>query len=214
MRVLRARALHINHCTRRMLTPRAERDCIMEGNMAIQNGKSTASNPEAKPGQDFDALLRERDFQSEFDRRVSRALETARGKWAQETERKMEQLRVQVEARARMTGEERMAHDFAERQKQLEARERDILRRELQADAMRMLQERGLPAELAGAVNYESAESLQQSLDLAENAFRSAVQRGVEKRLAGDMPMNISRRAAMPESDDDYYRARYASGGK
>lgn len=126
----------------------------------------------------------------------------------------MDQVRAQAEARARMTGEERMAHDFAERQKQLEARERDVLRRELQADAMRMLQERGLPAELAGAVNYESAESLQQSLELAENAFRSAVQQGVEKRLAGDMPMTVSRRTAMPESDDDYYRARYASGGK
>ena len=185
----------------------------MEENIAVQNN-TAASQQEARPGQDFDALLRERDFQSEFDRRVSRALETARGKWAQETERRIQQARAQAEERARMTGEERMAHDFAERQKQLEAREKDILRRELQADAMRMLQERGLPAELAGVVNYESAESVQQSLELAENAFRSAVQLGVEKRLAGDGPAVVPRKASVPENDADYYRARYGSGEK
>lgn len=42
---------------------------------------SAASN-EANPSQSFDALLKERGFRSEFDRRISRALETARGKWA------------------------------------------------------------------------------------------------------------------------------------
>lgn len=185
----------------------------MEENIAVQGMENVASNMEARPAQDFEALLRERDFQSEFDRRVSRALETARGKWAQETERKIEQARAAAEARARMTGEERMAHDFAERQKQLEAREQQILRRELQADAMRMLQERGLPAELAGAVNYASAESLQASLDAAETAFRSAVQSGVEQRLRGSIPAVVPRTASEPESDADYY-ARTRPGRK
>ena len=184
----------------------------MEENIAVQNSEAVASGNEARPGQDFDALLRERDFQSEFDRRVSRALATARGKWAQETERRIESVRAEAEARMRMTGEERMAHDFAERQRQLEQREMELTRRELRAEAMRMIQERGLPAELAGIVNYSSAEGMQESLDAAQQAFTRAVQAGVEMRMRGDLPSAPQREDNRPQSDADYYRARYVPG--
>jgi len=183
----------------------------MEENMAVQNNETMAST-EARPGQDFDALLRERDFQSEFDRRVSRALETARGKWARETEQRIQQARAEAEARARMTGEERMAHDFAQREAQLNAREQEIVRRELRAEAMRMIQERGLPAELAGAMNYSSAESLEESLESIGNVFQAAVQAGVEARMRGSTPAASRRKQVAPVDDADYYREHYAPG--
>ena len=181
----------------------------MEENIAVQNNEA-ASNGEATPAQGFDALLRERNFQSEFDRRVSRALETARGKWAQETERRIQQARAAAEERARMTGEERMAHDFAQRQQQLDAREQDLNRRELQAEALRMLAQRGLPAQLAGAMDYSGAQQMQASLDAAEEAFRAAVQAGVQERLRGSAPSVVPRRAAETESDADYYARMHA----
>ena len=62
------------------------KEFLMEEHIEVQTQAQTAA---ASPAQDFDALLREKDFQSEFDRRVSRALEAARGRWAQETERKL-----------------------------------------------------------------------------------------------------------------------------
>lgn len=184
----------------------------MEENIAVQNNEA-ASPAEANPAQGFDALLRQRDFQSEFDRRVSRALETARGKWAQETERKIEQVRAAAEARARMTGEERMAHDFAERAQMLDAREQELNRRELQAEALRMLGERGLPAQLAGAISCASSEAMVSSLNAAEEAFLSAVQAGVQARLRSEGPQLVPRQASLPESDRDYY-ARTQPGRK
>ena len=63
----------------------------MEEHIEVQTQAQAAAA--VSPAQDFDALLREKDFQSEFDRRVSRALEAARGRWAQETERKLEQAK-------------------------------------------------------------------------------------------------------------------------
>ena len=177
----------------------------MEENIAVHELEA-ASPAEASPAQDFEALLRDRGFQSEFDRRVSRALETARGKWAQETERKIQQARAAAEARARMTGEERIAHDFAERMKQLDARESALQQRELHADALRLLQERGLPVELVGAVNCESAQRLSESMDAAEKAFLAAVQAGVEKRMRGEGPALVPRKIVpTQESDADYY---------
>ena len=179
----------------------------MEENIAMQN--QTASN-EANHAQDFDVLLQNRAFQSEFDRRVSRALETARGKWAQETKQKIERVREETERLARMSGEERMAHDFAQREAELIAREQKIVRRELRAEAARMLSERSLPAELADALNYESAEQVSLSMDAAEKAFRQAVQLGVEERMRGSVP-SIARSGRTGDlSDDEYYRSRLA----
>ena len=143
---------------------------------------------------------------------MSRALETARGKWVREMNERIEQVRAEAEARARMTGEERLAHDLAEREAQLEAREKEITGRELRAEAVRLLEERGLPRELAGAVNYASAEAVQQSLDAAESAFRIAVQNGIEQRMRGNAPVVNHRRAEGEQSDADYYRANYAPG--
>ena len=177
----------------------------MEENIAIN---SQTASQEASPGQDFDALLRERDFQSEFDRRVSRALETARGKWAQETKQKIERARAEAERLARMSGEERMAHDFAQREAELSAREQSIVRRELRAEAARMLSERSLPPELADALNYESAEQVSLSMDAAEKAFRQAVQQGVEARMRGSVPTLARSGRSGDLSDEEYYRSR------
>ncbi|MBQ8508245.1 MAG: DUF4355 domain-containing protein [Clostridia bacterium] len=180
----------------------------MEENIAIKM-ENTASPEEARPGQDFDALLRDRDFQSEFDRRISRALETARSKWAQETERRIERARAEAEALARMSGEERMAHDFARREAELNEREGAIARRELRAEAAKMIAERSLPPELAEALNYESAERVAESLDAAERAFKNAVQSGVEKRMSGQVPAAARAGRSGEVSDAEYYRTHY-----
>lgn len=179
---------------------------MMEEKLAREN--EMVSEKETSPAQDFDALLRERDFQSEFDRRVSRALETARGKWAQETERRIERARAEAEAMARMSGEERMAHDFARREAALNEREGAIARRELRAEAAKLIAERRLPPELADALSYESTESVNASLDAAERAFRSAVQLGVEERMRGQLPAAARSARSGDLSDAEYYRTR------
>ena len=50
------------------------------------------------------------------------------------------------------------------------------------------------------------------AMDAVERAFRCAVQRGVEARMRGGAPAAGRREAVSQESDEDYYRARYASG--
>lgn len=178
------------------------KELYMEENIAIENQASHEAN------QSFDELLQNREFQSEFDRRVSRALETARGKWAQETKQKIERAREEAERLARMSGEERMAHDFAQREAELSQREMNIVRRELRADAARMLSERALPMELMEALNYESREQVNLSMDAAEKAFRQAVQQGIEERMRSQPPI-VSRSGRSGDlSDDEYYRTR------
>lgn len=178
----------------------------------MENRTESAPETEANPAQGFDELLRDRDFQSEFDRRISRALETARSKWAQETRQKIEQARREEQQIARLSSDERVSAEYAQREAELAQRESLLFERELRADAAKMLNERGLPPELAGAINYSSEESMKNSMEAAELAFRAAVQSGVEQRMRGVTPPAAHKTAGKDVGDAEYYRSRYYTG--
>lgn len=84
----------------------------------------------------------------------------------------------------------RMKRIFNEEQQEseLEKRERDVLRRELMADARDALLNEGLPSSLAGLINYADKESFEQSYQEVSATFRRAVQDGVRRTLAGAVP--------------------------
>ena len=84
------------------------------------------------------------------------------------------------------TEAERLAGMSAEQR--LVEREAAVQRRELRAQALETLAQRGLPRELAGVLSYESAEACNESIANAEKAFRAAVKRGVDERMKGVPP--------------------------
>lgn len=71
---------------------------------------------------------------------------------------------------------------------ELDAREKDILRRELRVDARETLAADGLPASLADLLNYESKEDFDHSYQAMATAFRDALQEGVKMALRGSTP--------------------------
>ena len=108
-----------------------------------------------------------------------------------------------------MTEEERADYDARSRESALNERERAIQRRELKAEALEQLARRGLPAELADTLGYDSAEALGAAIDAMDKAFRQAVQQAVRKRLSGSAPAAGAPVRAEDEMDDDaYYRAQ------
>ena len=70
----------------------------------------------------------------------------------------------------------------------LEIRERNVLVRELKADAKDKLVEDGLPYTLADLMAYDSKENFSKSYDEVTTIFREAVQRGVKNVLRGPVP--------------------------
>ena len=138
--------------------------------------------------------------QQEVDARIQQAVEKARADW--------ERAQTEHQRVAAMTAEERAGYELTRRENELAEREKQLLRRELKAMALEKLAERGLPAELAEALNYESEQACLNALDKLERAFRAAVQQAVDERLRGETPsMGASRRTdAEAMSDADYYR--------
>ena len=139
---------------------------------------------------DFGVLLKDKGFQAELGRYVNKALGTAKTKWEQEAQARIKTAKTEGEKLAKLSAEERAkveaeqrVADILAREQQMNAREAEIMRRELRAEALSTLEQRGLPIGLADVLTYEGAEECSASIEAVEKAFRAAVQQGVDTRL-------------------------------
>ncbi len=153
------------------------------------NKDTGGQDPEPKPMSFDDFLKSNKDYQAEFDRRVSKATNTAvdnaQKRWQMITDEKVSE----AEKLAKMTKDERDKYNFQKREKDLEEREKEITRKELRATAKNALAEKELPLELAELLDYTDAKSCNQSIESLERAFQSAVASAVNERLKGTEPM-------------------------
>lgn len=137
----------------------------------------------------FDEALKNPAYQAEFDRRVTKALQTAQDKWQKDADARILAAKTEAEKLARMTAEQKAEHERQEREKSLADRETALTVRELRAQAAETLSQKGLPAALLDVLAYSDADKCAASIDAAEKAFRAAVQTGVEERMKGTPPI-------------------------
>lgn len=152
-----------------------------------EQGNTDGGEGDNKPPS-FDDVLKDKGHQSEFDRRVAKALETAKSKWDQEAQQKLEAAKTEAEKMAKMTADQRAEHEKQQHEAKLLAREAEITKRELRAQALETLAEKDLPKELIETISLTDADSCTKSLEVVEKAFRAAVQKGVDERLKGSAP--------------------------
>lgn len=136
----------------------------------------------------FDEVLANKEYQSEFDRRVQKAVNTAvtnaQQKWQALTDDKLSE----ADKLAKMTKEEKSQYLTQKKEKELSDKEAMITRRELMAEAKNTLAEKKLPAGLADILNFSDAESCSKSIAAVEKAFQEAVEAGVQEKLKGGEP--------------------------
>lgn len=137
----------------------------------------------------FDDILKgDKKYQSEFDKKIAKALETAKGKWETEYNTKLEDAKTEAQKLAKMNADEKAKYAEEKRAADLEKREKDITTRELKAQAYETLAEKALPKELIDILNYESADTCNKSIEAVEKAFQSAVEKVVNEKLRGGNP--------------------------
>lgn len=148
------------------------------------SGETENEAAEEKEKTSFDELLKDKDYQSEFDKRIAKALDTARGKWDAE-----QQARIEEEKRlSKLSAEQKAAEKqkaAEERVAQLEREKTEIL---LRQDTMAILGEKGLPAAFVDFLVGEDAESTNENIKSFEGAFRKAVEQAVAERLKTNAP--------------------------
>lgn len=147
------------------------------GNDGENGGKDPAT---------FEELLKSNSaFQSEFDRKIRQAVESATAKERDRQAAIRDTLQDEVLRVSHMTQEEKDAYFKQKAEKEAKEREASLTRRELTLDARQALQEHGLPDSFLSLLNYADKESMLKSIETLEGAYGSAVQAGVAERLKG-----------------------------
>ena len=159
----------------------------MTNQNANAEGMETQTGAE-KTRPSFDELLADREYQSEFDKRVAKAIETAKAKWNDGFEKTLEERISEAQKLARMNAEQKARYEQEQAEARLAKREAEITKRELKAAAKDTLLEKGLPAELADTLLYTDADACSASIDAVSKAFEQAVTKAVNDRLRQEPP--------------------------
>lgn len=136
----------------------------------------------------FDDILKDKAYQSEFDKKVAKALETAKGKWETDYNGKLEEAKTEAQKLAKMNADEKAKYEQQKKLDDLSKREKDITTRELKAQAYETLASKDIPKELVDILNYADAESCNKSIEAVEKAFQTAVEKAVNEKLRGSNP--------------------------
>lgn len=123
--------------------------------------------------------------QKDVDDAVAKAIKEAKDQW--EAQQQVKQTEAQK--LAKMTKEQRADYEAQKKEKELADREAQLAKRELMSTAKETLLQKGLPVELASALDYKDADACNKSIDTVGKVFEDAVQAKVEQRIKGGAPL-------------------------
>ena len=152
----------------------------------------------------FDEMLTgNRDYRAEFDRRIAKALNTARMNWE-------EQQRADRDEAARLAGmneTQRREYQLERDRAALDAERAAFARQQLQVTVGTELQKRGLSAEFAPWLTGEDADSSQANINRFEAMWNASITAAVNARMRADTPPRDPKPAVdySKMSDEEYY---------
>ena len=175
---------------------------------STQTSADSATQPAETPQPlSFDEMLTgNRDYRAEFDRRIAKALNTARTNWE-------EQQRADRDEAARLAGmneAQRREYQLERERAALEADKAAFARQQLQVTVGTELQKRGLSAEFAPWLTGDDAESSQANINRFEAMWNASITAAVNTRMRADTPPRDPKKPAVDYSkmsDEEYYAA-------
>ncbi len=136
--------------------------------------------------QTFDDILSDPKKQAEFDKRVAKAIDTARNKWVAETEEKENEAK----RLAKMNAEQKAQHEKAKLEARIAELEAERTLSEMKSTARTMLSEANISvsdALLSQLVSID-ADKTKNAVEAFSEAFTEAVEKEVKERLKSPAP--------------------------
>lgn len=196
-----------------MFRPFYEEPAGGEGGAAPSQESNDDKN--GKEPQSFADMLKENpDYQSELDRRINQAVETATAKERERQQIIKDQMQDEFTRVSKMTEAEREAHYKQKAEKEAKDREAALTRRELTLDARSMLQDKHLPDSFIDLLNYNDKESCEKSIAVLETAFQKAVQEAVDEKLKGGKAPKDAKTEETKQSVDTEYDKAFKEAAK
>lgn len=159
----------------------------MQDNINAQNGlKPDVTLPDGKTNDNADDQITftPQEFDSEVDKRIAKALETAKSKWNEEKQVEINR----AEQLAKMSAEERKEAEDKAKAESLEKREKELNMREYRYEAKHQLEENGLPVSFVDMVLSDDPTITKNNITAVKSEFDKAIEVAVTERLKGKTP--------------------------
>lgn len=147
-------------------------------------GTETTDNQEQTETQDEKLTFTPKEFDSEVDKRIANALQTAKAKWDEEKQTEISN----AEKLAKMSAAERKEAEDKAKQETLDKREKELNMREYRYEAKHQLEENGLPDSFVDMVLSEDAETTKNNIGAIKTEFDKAIEAAVNEKLKGATP--------------------------
>lgn len=162
----------------------------------------------------FDDLLKQPEYQAEFDRK----LEGAKKKWEASWQKKAEKERSEAEALAKMTEEEKHQHELSKLEAERKQAIAELNAYKLKDEAAKIASEKEIDTTLLDLIDYSSAsaENVKEKLETIETAFKKAVEKAVNEKMRQTPPQAVRPHSVTPEKafldekykDNPYYKQK------
>ena len=149
---------------------------------------STESTETVDTQENVDTVQEEKHERTFTRAEIGKMLSAERSKWEAEQEARENEAKKL----AKMNADEKQKYQLDQREQELADREKAIARKELTAEAKKMLSERGLPVELVAVVDLSNAEAVTESVASIQKTWEDAVQKGVSERMKGSAPIKTA----------------------
>lgn len=114
-----------------------------------------------------DILASNKEYQKEFDRRITKSLDTAKAKWQTEYDAKLQAEKNEAEKLAQMNAEQKLNYELKKVKEELKTKNNELNSINLYKEASNIAKEKGLPIEYLDMIDFnnQSAESINSSID-------------------------------------------------
>ncbi len=172
-----------------------------EMNTVGENNTAGAETTAKTDTERFEDLLKsDGKLQGEFDRRIQKAIETAKGKWEQNLTVEQDEAK-KLE---KMTQAQRDSYLLRKEKAEFEKQKKAFLSEQMKVATGRELMKRGFDASFADFLTSDTAEQTSRNISAFEEAFKAAVQKSTNDKMRGDKPPRESEKKTA--EDDAFLR--------
>mgnify|MGYP002540083554 CR=1 FL=1 len=184
-----------------------------DGGNGAEPGAEGGESTQVQATLSFDDFLKDSKNQSEFDKRVAKALDTAKGKWQVEYDAKLKEAKTEAEKLAKMNTEQKAKYEQDKFIADIKAREEKLNQREMKLEAGSELNKRGMSSEFLQFLDYKDAESCNNSIAALEALYKKELQAGIEKAVNERLRGNGAPKGNQGTKVDSYTEALRKSAG-
>jgi len=147
----------------------------------------------------FDDFLKGEGNQAEFDRRVQKAIDTAKAKWQEINDAE----KSEAEKLEKMNKEQKLEYEAQKANKEKENALAELNAYKLKEQATKVASEKGVDVSLLDLIDFKTitAEKLTENIENLASVFKKAVEKSVNEKLKEDIPTTkIGMEGSQPKS--------------